>query len=128
MKRFSRCLSLLLVFCLASTFTLACALACDNPPEVETISHCHQAEPASVPAPGLAFDKVGKPCPILTEWSERQDSLAAPAVKKVPVLPVVMLPFESLELFRHKAVLVSFAPTPEPPPLPIYLQRKVLRV
>lgn len=128
--RFARFLSLILVFCLASTFTLACAFACQDPAAPVVSSHCHQAEAKAEPAPiGLpSFSKASAECPMLEEMQSRPVSLSASAVSKVSVQPHSVLPLETAILVAAKAPVRLVARSASPPALPLYLKKRVLRI
>lgn len=127
---FARALSLILVFCLTSTFTLACAFACQDPTVPAVSSHCHQAEAKADPAPiGIpSFAKPSAECPMLAEMDRRPASLSASSVAKVSVQPHVILPLETALLVTAKAP-AFLAARPGPfSPFPLYLKNRVLRI
>lgn len=128
--RFARALSLILVFCLASTFTLACAFACQDPSVPAVNAHCHQAEAKADPAPigEPSFAKPSAECPMLAEMDRRPASLSASSVAKVSVQPHVVLPLETAILATAKAPAYVEARPASPSSLPLYLKKRVLRI
>lgn len=128
--RFARFLSLILVFCLASTFTLACAFACQDPAVPALSAHCHQAETKAEPAPvGMpSFSKASVECPMLEEMRSRPVSLSASAVAKVSVQPHSILPLETALLVAAKAPVRLVARSASPLSLPLYLKKRALRI
>ena len=128
--RFARALSLILVFCLASTFTLACAFACQDPAEPVVSSHCRQVETKAEPAPigAPAFSRAATECPMLSELEHSPVSLSASSVAKISVQPHAVLPLETEILFSSKKISRVVAQPPSVSPLPLYLKKRVLRI
>lgn len=128
--RFTRALSLILVFCLASSFTLACAFACQDPAVPAVNVHCHQAETKADPAPigTPSFAKPTAECPMLAEMESRLVSLSASSVAKVSVQPHVILPLETAHLAGAETRIAVAAQPASLPSLPLYLKKQVLRI
>jgi hypothetical protein len=119
-----RFLTFLLVFSLSSGFSLSCALACHSP---APLPPCHQAA-KELPGPGIG--QVAKICPVLASLNEHA---AAPIMSPSGSLGFsapVILKWESGLLSKHPPLVTALAPPPDipPPPLPLYLKKRVLRL